>query len=310
MRIAIVGAGSVGGFVGGALARAGHPVALLVRPGGERLSTATLHISSRLLGDFDAPVDVIDRLAPDFDVVFVTVRTFQLEATLATLATADIGDAIVVPLMNGIDHVGMLRARFGADRVVAGTIRVEAERVSPDRIRQLTPFADVQLGPSAAGADRRRALDAAFRAAGFTCGLVNDESTALWTKLAMLAPLALATSAADLDIGGVRNEPGWNARLIACCTEACAVARADGAAVATERVLATLAGLPDGMRSSMQKDLEAGRPLETDAIGGAVSRHGEANGLPTPATVELLAIVAARAEVVRHSLAAGTPARA
>jgi 2-dehydropantoate 2-reductase len=296
MRIAIVGAGSVGGFVGAAMARAGHRVDLVARPEDERRGPLTLEVSSRLLGDFEANVELVERLAHDVDVVFVAVRTFQLDRALAVLAPSDVRSAMVVPLMNGIDHVAAIRERCGAGRVVAGTIRVEVERGDAAQIRQLTPFADVQLGPSSAGEGRRSALASAMTDSGFACALADNEMTVLWTKLAMLAPLALTTSAAGLAIGGVRDDPAWNARLIASSSEACTVARADGAAVDTKRILATLAGLPDGMRSSMQKDLEAGRRLELDAIGGAVSRHGAARGVATPATSELLDLVAARAD--------------
>lgn len=309
MRIAVLGAGSIGGFVGGAMARAGHDVSLVTRRNGNRPSSATLDVSSRLLGDFEVTVEVVDRLAPGLDVLVVAVRTFQLEAALATLDPTPIGDAIVVPFMNGIDHVQVLRQHFGADRVVAGTIRVEAERVDPAHVRQLSPFAVIQLGPSASGGRRRDELAAAFVEAGLSCSLAEDENTVLWAKLAMLAPLALATSAAGLPIGGVRSERAWNDRLVACCTEACAVARADGASVATDIVLATLAGLPEGMRSSMQKDLEAGRPLEADAIGGAVCRHGAAHDLATPATAELLELVTARAASVRDEASSVSSAR-
>src|SRR5688572_20290845 len=129
MRIAIVGAGSVGGFVGAAMARAGHQVDLLARPGDERRGRTTLDVSSRLLGEFEAAVESVERVAPDVDVVFVTVRTFQLDRALDALGSSDIGSAMIVPLTNGIDHVAALRARSGADRVIAGTIRVEVERL-------------------------------------------------------------------------------------------------------------------------------------------------------------------------------------
>lgn len=308
MKIGVIGGGSVGGFVGAALARRGHDVTVAVRGEDPTPPTRTIHVESRLLGDFDTTIALAPRLERPFDVIFVAVRAFQLPAALAALDPAGTGDATVVPLMNGIDHVDLLRELVGADRVMAGTIRVEVERPDRDHIRQRTPFADVQLGPNIAN-ERRAALAEAFTDAGFACVLADDERTVLWTKLAMLAPLALATSAAGGPIGAVRSEPDWNARLMACCTEVCAVARADGATVSTERVLATLAGLPDEMRSSMQKDLAAGRPLETDAIGGAVRRHGLAHGIATPATTELFELVEQRARSAGDVPAAETRSR-
>jgi 2-dehydropantoate 2-reductase len=310
VRIGVLGAGSVGGFVGGAFARAGHEVTFVTRAVGAAPSPKRIHVSSRLLGEFDVSIEVVDRLAAPVDVVLIAVRTFQLDTALGAVDPAAIGDAIVVPLMNGIEHMSALRDRLGADRVVAGTIRVEAERIDADGVRQLTPFADVVLGPAATRDGARRALASALQEAGLGCSLAEDETTVLWTKLAMLTPLALATAAFGGPIGEVRSDSAWNERLMACCVEACAVARADGATVVAERVLETLAGLPAEMRSSMQKDLEAGRRLETDAIGGTVNRHGLAHGLPTPATDNLLQRISHRAGSVRQAAASGSPRQA
>src|SRR3712207_6644706 len=131
MRHAVLGAGGVGALVGGALAKAGHPVTLLVRPGRRDHYPERLSVESETLGTFEAPVQVADRLDRQFDVVWITVKATALEAALRAVAPERLGDGIVVPLLNGVDHIGQLRERYGAERVLPGTMRVEAEQIRP-----------------------------------------------------------------------------------------------------------------------------------------------------------------------------------
>lgn len=275
MRHAVLGAGGVGGLVGGALARAGHPVTLLVRPGRTNQYPEQLAVESEPLGTFEAPVRVADRLDGPSDVVWITVKATALEEALAAVSPEELGDGVVVPLLNGVDHVKQLRDRYGPERVLPGTIRVEAEQLAPGRVRHLSTFADVQVAPSPATRERGEVLCEELRGASLTCEVRDDEATMLWSKLCFLAPFALATTASGGPLGGVRSDPGWSARLEGCVNEACAVGVAEGAKVAPAPILAVLKGLPDGFRSSMQKDVGAGRPPELDAIAGPVLRGSE-----------------------------------
>src|SRR5918992_56476 len=135
MRHAVLGAGGVGGLVGGALAKAGQPVTLLVRPGRRDHYPERLSVGSEMLGTFKAPVQVADRLDGQFDVVWITVKATVLDAALRAVAPEKLGDGVVVPLLNGMDHVEHLRDRYGPERVLPGTIRVEAEQIEPGRVR-------------------------------------------------------------------------------------------------------------------------------------------------------------------------------
>lgn len=316
MRVAVLGAGAVGGFVGAALARGGHHVVFVLRPGTAAGFPAKVQVSSRLLGDFSTAVPAVEHLRTVVDALLVTVKAPHLAAAIDQVDLAAVADGVVVPLMNGIEHVQVLRDRFGPERVVAGSIRVEAERAGPGHYRQLSPFADLRLGRGGGEeAERVEALAAALRAAGLDCAVLDDDVTLLWAKLAMLAPLALTTAAAGLSIGDVRSRPEWYDRLVACTREVLIVARADGATVRPEPVLEGLTALPVGMRSSMQKDLDAGRPHELDAIGGAVVRTARRHGLTTPVTLDLIGRVERRArslaraagEDPRHGASATPP---
>src|SRR3954469_12779717 len=105
MRHAVLGAGGVGGLMGGALARAGHPVTLLVRPGRQHHYPEQLTVESKTLGTFEASVRVTDRFEEPVDVVWITVKATALQAALRTVPEQELGNGVVVPLLNGVDHV-------------------------------------------------------------------------------------------------------------------------------------------------------------------------------------------------------------
>ena len=287
MRHGILGAGGVGGLVGAALGQGGEAVTLIVRPGTEPSFPPALALESPF-GAVHTPVSVTARATAPLDVLWITVKATQLVAALGGVA-ADAAIGTVVPLLNGIDHVARLRERFGADRVVPGTITVESERTAPGRIVHRSKFARLNL--AARGRDRLAPAVRVLGGYGFECGFVDDEMTLLWGKLVFLAPVALATAANRSPIGPVRADPRQLARLEACVREACAVAAAEGAAVDAAAVLARINALPEGTRTSMEKDAAAGNPLELDAIAGPVLRGAARHGVALTATPELAAAV-------------------
>jgi 2-dehydropantoate 2-reductase len=288
VRHAILGAGGVGGFIGGALARAGAQVLLLLRPENLARHPARLRIESVFLGDFEVDVATASALEREVDVVWVTTKATQLADGLELAPSQRVGDAVVLPLLNGIDHVAVLRERY--ENVLPGAIRVESERVEPGLIREKTPFARVDLAPGR----RRDEIADELSTAGLDVGLAPDEPTLLWEKLAFLAPLALTTTARGAPVGTVQNEPEWSTRLVHCHEEVVAVGIAEGATLDRRKLRGAL-DLPGGdVRTSMQKDFDAGRLLELHAIAGPVQRAGHLHGIATPRTDELVRLVTAR----------------
>lgn len=246
-------------------------------------------------GHFRVPVEHA-LIVPPVDVLWITVKATQLEAALAALPTAEEIRAMV-PLLNGIEHVAVLRARYGAERVIPATIAVEAERVAPGKFVHRSPFANLNV----AATGRPVLGDSVGRLSqlGFTCRFVEDEATLLWSKLVFLAPLALTTTASARTVGEVLSHDEWRQKLLACVREAGAVAVAEGAKVDAESVIVTISGLPPFMRSSMQKDVEQGRAPELDAIAGAILRAADRHHLEVPVTRELVSSIAARVSTLR-----------
>ncbi len=298
MRHAILGAGGVGGLVGACLARAGASVTLVVRPETLERYPKQLRLESPF-GNFGVDVTVAAEVSP-VDVLWLTVKATQLEPALTALQNPESVTAIV-PLLNGIDHVALLRARYGSGRVIPATIAGETERVSPAHIVHRSPFALLNV-LSAGSALLGSTLDQ-LQKIGFTCRFIEDEPTLMWGKLVFLAPFALSTTAADKTVGEILSDPEWGSLGLACVREACAVGVAEGANVDPEKVLSGVAGMPGSMRSSMQKDVERHNPPELDAIAGPILRGARKHGIDVPATKKLVAAVERRVGYVESRLA-------
>src|SRR5208282_3471383 len=204
--------------------------------------------------------------------------------------------ACAVPLLNGVDHVAILRARFSHDRVVPGVIAIEAEKASPGRFIQRAPV--VRLNLAASGEPLLGTLIGRLGDLGFACQFVPNEQTLLWSKLCFLAPFAMVSSASGLNKGDILGSVEWKQKLSSSIAEACAVANGSGAEVDPAKLQAIFDGMPAAMRSSMQKDLVAGRQLELDAIAGPILRGGERHGIAVPTTAGLVAAI--QAKVAAH----------
>jgi 2-dehydropantoate 2-reductase len=292
--IAVLGPGGVGGFLAAGLARAGVPVTAIARePTAEHIASAGIQVQSRRLGNFAASLPASPVLRSPVDALLVATKATGLETALARIESQP---ELVVPLLNGLDHMEVLRSRFGPDRVAAGSIRIESDRPEPGRIVQTSPFLRVDLATRSA--ELRPALErlaATLAGAEIPAEVHGSESQVLWSKLVRLGALALTTSAADRPVGFIRSDPQWRAALWGCIEEAAAVARADGADIDPAARLAELDDAHPELGSSMQRDISAGRTPELDAIAGSVLRAGRRHGIECPTITRLTIQVARRA---------------
>lgn len=289
LRNAILGVGGVGGTLGTCLVHVGDPVTFVVKPESYATYPEQIHLDSSF-GKFSASVSRAKEVPP-CDVLWITVKATQLDAALPAIVKPEAIRAIV-PLLNGIDHLTMLRAKYGKDRVIAATIAGEMERLSPGNFVHRTPF--LRLSVSSTGRTLLSGTLDGLQKIGLDCRFIDDEATLMWSKAVILAPIALATTAFDQPVGRVISNPDWKAEWESCVREVCAVAAAEGANVDPNLVIAGMSKAPSGMRSSMQKDVEQGNPPELDAIAGPIIRAGDRQGIQIPATKRLVSAVAAR----------------
>ena len=289
MKHAILGAGGVGGLIAACLAHAGDPVALVVRRDAVARYPKQLRLESAF-GNFSVDVAIAAE-APPVDVLWLTVKATQLDGALGAIEDFN-GIKAIVPLLNGIDHIALLRSKYGAKRVIPATIAVESERIAPGHIIHRSPFA--RLNVLSSGKTLLGGTIDELQKIGFTCGYIDEEPTLMWGKLVFLAPFALVTTAADRNIGQVLSDPQWRSTAENCVREACAVAKAEAAKVDADKVLSGAVAMPGNMRSSMQKDVEQGKAPELDAIAGPILRVAKRHGIDVPVTQELVAAVKRR----------------
>ena len=303
LTFAVLGPGGVGGLLAALLSRAGHRVLCLAGDDTARtLREGGIHVRSGRFGEFTATVDAATELPEAtgpadsrpaaVDAVLVAVKHTNLDAALARVPAKALGDALVVPFLNGVEHPAALRARYGADRVAPAVIRVESTRTAPGVIEHASPFVEIDLAGDPVPRERLDALSAAFTAAGPVTRVLPDEAAALWAKMSFLAPFALLTTLYGLPLGDVRTR--HRDELTALVEETATVSLACGGPADPAQTLTRYTGFPPAMRSSMQRDAEAGRPLELDAIGGALLRAAERHGVDVPVATRVVRELAGR----------------
>jgi len=286
--VAVLGPGAVGGALAVRLALAGRRTICVARPE-TAAAIAREGLTLERLGEtLTGRPEAAERLAEPVDLLLVTVKAPPLDEALARVEPAAVAEAVVLPLLNGLEHVAAIRARLGR-RVAAGSIsRFGAYRAAATRIVQLTPSAVVTMASDDLSREELERAATILESAGIEVSIAGSEQAVLWEKAARLAPLAAATALTGRSIGELRSDPEWRPLLEAAIAEGCAIAAADGVPTTPEEQWAVVDSIPEAASTSTAHDVAAGRPSELDAITGAVVRAGRRLGVPTPTLEELL----------------------
>jgi 2-dehydropantoate 2-reductase len=289
LRIAVLGAGGVGGYYGGVLARAGHLVALLAR-GAHLAAVHARGLEVRTPEEtFTVRVEATDDAAAlgPADLAIVAVKTYSLAEILPAARVLGEKGAAGLPLLNGVQAAERLIAG-GVPKasVLGGLTQVSVAKVAPGVVERKSPFQNVALGELSGGHSERAArFVEAFREAGAQARVSEDITADLWRKFAFIAPMAAACGLARSPIGPVRDAPWGRLLLGRAVREVLAVGRARGVSLAEDedsKILAFIDSLGAGMKPSFLLDLEAGGPNELDDLSGAVARLGRLVGVETP----------------------------
>jgi 2-dehydropantoate 2-reductase len=293
-----MGAGAIGGYVGGRLAEAGAEVTFIARGAHlEALQTSGLTIESpegRLhLPTISATADPAS-LGP-VDLVLFTVKLTDAEAAAAAILPLMGEGTRVLTLQNGIDSKAILERHVGPSRVAAGVIYIAAGIEQPGVVRH--PGGPHLLMADALGGDP--AMAELFAMSDGLIGLDVEPHAApdqiIWRKFVDLVAFSGVTCLARSPIGRVRAHPATAEFMCALLEENVAVARAEGIALPDDHVeqrLAFLGTLPDPAKSSMLMDLEAGKPLELPWLAARICELGAGHGIDTPANRAVVAALA------------------
>lgn len=288
MRVLILGAGGVGGYVGGKLVAAGADVVFLVR--GARLvqlAETGLVIESPL-GDLSVPVTAVDRApaGPPPDVVVLACKAPALGGALEVVATAVGPETRVLPFLNGVAHLETLRTRFPQSPLLGGIAHGALTLTDRGVIRHLTPFFSAIVGPVSAPSDGvAEEVVALLGAAGAAARLSPDIRRDMWSKFVFLATLAGITCLMRASVGTILATDDGEALILQLLDECLAVGRCagfapDAEAMAGYRRVLTERG--SGFTSSMLRDVISARPTEADHILGDMLRRAREAGLATP----------------------------
>ena len=288
MRMLVIGAGSTGGYFGARLADAGRDVTFLVR---EARAAALRRNGLQILsphGDLKIKPQLVtaDVLRADYDIVFLTVKGFQLAAALNDLAPAIGPETMILPVLNGMRHMDIIGARFSPHNLVGCALKVATTLDAEGRVVQLTPLQDLAYGEmNGESTARIQLLHGFMQGAGFEARLSGEIRREMWEKWVMLAAIGGATCLMRGTIGDIEAAPGGAAFALAMLEEAACVVRAVGSApsagfMTAMRGLMTAHGSP--LASSMYRDLTGGQPVEVETIIGDLVRHAQAAGLAAP----------------------------
>jgi len=289
MRIAVLGAGGVGGYYGGTLARAGHAVALLARGAHlEALRARGLEVRTPE-ERFTVAVSASDdpKTFGECDVAIVAVKTYSLMEISPAVRVLAASGAAVLPLLNGVEAAERLvESGVPEKQVLGGLTSVSVLKVGPGVVERKSPFQKVAVGERAGRpSERVRRIVNAFQEAGAEARVSEDIESDLWRKFAFISSVAAACGLARGPIGAVRDAPFGKLLLERAVREAMAVARARGLRLDDDeesKILAFIDSMGPALKPSFLVDLESGGPTELDDLSGAVSRLGRAAGVETP----------------------------
>lgn len=290
MRIAILGAGGVGGYDGAVLSRAGNEVQLLAR--GQHLEAIRrdgLQVTEADKSTWVARVTATDEPTAlrGAELVVVSVKSYDLDAIGPVAADLARHGATVVPLLNGVEAADRLE-HLGVPKqaLLGGLTAISAERTGPGQVIRRSPFNRVVVGELAGGLSARATeIAGLFTAAGAEARASAEMTLELWRKFVFITTMASCCGLARTSIGPIRSAPLGNQMLERASAESIGVGRALGIPFAPDevsRVLTQIASLVEGMKPSFLLDLEKGGRTELDVLSGAVSRLGRQVGVPTP----------------------------
>lgn len=296
-RVAVFGAGAVGCYFGGMLARAGAPVTLIgraahveaMRRDGLLLDTLTFREHVRVAATTDASA------VAGHDVILFCVKSGDTEAGARAIASRLAPGAVVVSLQNGVDNPARVRPHVAVE-VLGAVVYVGCEMAGPGHVRH-TGRGDLVIGGrrgSEAGARRAREIAAMFERAGVPCVVSSDVDADLWMKLIVNCAYNPTSALARLQYGRMLAQPEGPELMRAVVAEAVAVARAEGVNLPedglVDKVLAVGRAMPAQVSSTAQ-DIGLGKRTEIDALNGHVARRGESLGVPTPVNATLWRLV-------------------
>ena len=292
MRVAVMGAGSIGGYFGGMLAHGSNEVTLIargahlaaIRERGLLIQTDDELLAipcGEVLNATDNPAE-----AGVADLILLTVKTYQNDVAISAMLPLVGPETTVLCLQNGIDSYQAAAQAVGPEKVLPGAAYIEAARPEPGVIRQSGSVVRIAFGELDGGdSERGNIIRDTLNRAGIPAEFSSDIRQTLWSKFLFIATMAGVTALSRETMAQLMPRPEWRQVIVGCLREIETVGRAAGVnldAAIVDNTLAYIEGDLEDMHASMHADIMARRPLELEALNGAVVRAGREVNVATP----------------------------
>jgi 2-dehydropantoate 2-reductase len=288
--VGILGPGAVGGSFAVRLSQAHlRPICVGTPETVGLMGLSGITLEANALEPVNVRPHVVEHLAQPVSLLLITVKAPDLRDALQRVDPDVVRDGVVVPLLNGLEHMDPIRERFGGRVAAASLSRFEAYRVGRMQIVQTTASGVVTMASNDLTTQELERAAEMLRASAVEVELEDDEKRVLWRKVARLAVLSTATALSRRPVGELRTDPGWRPRMEAALAEACAIATADGVRMMPSAQWTRIVEMDHDLTTSAARDVLAGRRHEIDAIAGSVVRAGKRLGVPSPVLSKLVA---------------------
>jgi 2-dehydropantoate 2-reductase len=280
--VGVLGPGAVGGALAVRLANAGVRTICVTHPEAAGIIALSGIVVETPSGTLSARLEAAERLTTPVALLVVAVKAPMLAEALERIDPAAVEEGVVVPLLNGIEHMDVLRERFDG-RVAAGTIsHYQSYRVGRVQIVESTSIPVVTIASDSLPRGEVERVGGLLALGGIDVRIGASEKRVLWYKLARISALAAATSASGRTVGELKADPDWRARLEHALMETCAVAEAEGVPVGFAEQWKIVERMADETTTSAARDIAVGRRSELDAIVGSVLRAAERHEIACP----------------------------
>jgi 2-dehydropantoate 2-reductase len=280
--VAVLGPGAVGGSITARLLQGGVRTICVTRQEMAGIISMSGLVVESSEGTLTVRPEVTDELEQPVGLLLVTVKAPTLAEALERVDPAAVADGVVLPLLNGLEHMATVRERFPG-RVAAGTIsHFQAFRAGRVQIIEATRSGVITMASEELPRGDLELVADLLRRGRMDVRVGTSEKRVLWHKLARIAVLAAATASTGRSVGELRKEKAWLERLQYAIAETCAVAEADGVPLRVAEQWNIIDQMADETTTSAARDVAAGRRSELDAIVGSVLRAAERHGVPTP----------------------------
>lgn len=294
MRIGILGPGAIGGFLASLFWKNGHDVICLCRSQAAAvIQDKGIQLKSPVFSDFIARPKADIRLVAPVDILFITTKSPALTEALSSIAPVLVKNSMVISLLNGIGHREIIRETLGQCLAIGTIGMIEVERDANGHICQLsTQYPHIDLA-----SDRdisSLALESAaniLREAGLSVSVLHSEAEVIWKKLVRLSAIASLTAAFQQTVGVVRSNPDCRLLLEGMVREGAQVAWREGVEILPEDVLRQIDALPEGLTTSLQRDVRSKMASEIESITGGVLRLSRLYGIPAPSHEQTYALI-------------------